>query len=87
MVILSAAAMFFYSIALILVTSRLFHAEGPNRRAVAGFAALGVILHAAALYQAIFTADGQNFSLTNVISMVNWIMLWRSLWCFPVSRS
>ncbi|WP_447017633.1 cytochrome C assembly family protein [Shewanella algae] len=74
MVILSAAAMFFYSIALILVTSRLFHAEGPNRRAVAGFAALGVILHAAALYQAIFTADGQNFSLTNVISMVNWII-------------
>lgn len=66
--------MFFYCIALVLVTSRLFHPEGPNRRAVAGVAAIAVILHAAALSQAIFTTDGQNFSLTNVISLVNWII-------------
>ncbi|MCP3127955.1 inner membrane protein YpjD [Shewanella sp. KJ2020] len=74
MVIFSASAMFFYCIALVLVTSRLFHPEGPNRRAVAGVAAIAVILHAAALSQAIFTTDGQNFSLTNVISLVNWII-------------
>lgn len=74
MVIFSASAMFFYCIALVLVTSRLFHPEGPNRRAVAGVAAIAVILHAAALSQAIFTSDGQNFSLTNVISLVNWII-------------
>ncbi|GIU41793.1 cytochrome C assembly family protein [Shewanella colwelliana] len=74
MVIFSASAIFFYSIALVLVVSRLFHADGPNRKAVAGFAAVAVVLHAAALSQAIFTGDGQNFSLTNVISMVNWII-------------
>ncbi|MFB2648147.1 cytochrome C assembly family protein [Shewanella mangrovisoli] len=74
MVIFSASAMFFYCIALVLVTSRLFHPEGPNRKAVAGVAAIAVILHAAALSQAIFTTDGQNFSLTNVISLVNWII-------------
>lgn len=74
MVIFSASAMFFYCIALVLVTSRLFHPEGPNRKAVAGIAAIAVILHAAALSQAIFTTDGQNFSLTNVISLVNWII-------------
>jgi len=74
MVIFSASAMFFYCIALVLVTSRLFHPEGPNRRAVAGVAAIAVILHAAALSQAIFTTDGQNLSLTNVISLVNWII-------------
>ncbi|GIU07357.1 cytochrome C assembly protein [Shewanella morhuae] len=74
MVIFSASAMFFYCIALVLVTSRLFHPEGPNRRAVASFAAIAVILHAAALSQVIFTTDGQNFSLTNVISLVNWII-------------
>jgi len=74
MVIFSAAAMFFYCIALVLVTSRLFHPDGPNRKAVAGIAAIAVILHAAALSQAIFTTDGQNFSLTNVISLVNWII-------------
>ncbi|GIU16104.1 cytochrome c assembly protein [Shewanella sp. c952] len=74
MVIFSASAMFFYSIALVLVATRLFHADGPNRKLVAGVAAIGVVLHAAALSQAVFTGDGQNFSLTNVISLVNWII-------------
>ena len=74
MVIFSASAILFYSIALVLVVSRLFHADGPNRKAVAAVAAVAVVLHAAALSQAIFTGDGQNFSLTNVISMVNWII-------------
>ncbi|MCE9677972.1 cytochrome c biogenesis protein CcsA [Shewanella sp. AS1] len=74
MVIFSAPAILFYTIAFILVVTRLFHAEGPNRKAVAVCAAIAVILHAAALYQAVFTGDGQNFSLTNVISMVNWII-------------
>ncbi|MDR8524770.1 MULTISPECIES: cytochrome C assembly family protein [Shewanella] len=74
MVIFSATAMLFYSIALVLVASRLFHVDGPNRKLVAGIAAIGVVLHAAALSQTIMTSDGQNFSLTNVISMVNWII-------------
>ncbi|MDD8059428.1 MULTISPECIES: cytochrome C assembly family protein [Shewanella] len=74
MVIFSAAAMFFYCIALILVTSRLFHAQGPNRKAVMVASSIAVVLHGFALSNAIFTLDGQNFSLTNVISLVNWII-------------
>ena len=74
MVIFSASAMIFYCLALILVTSRLFHADGPNRAAVTSVAAIAVLLHGVALWQAIFTLDGQNFSLTNVISLVNWII-------------
>ncbi|MCL1073634.1 cytochrome C assembly family protein [Shewanella dokdonensis] len=74
MVILPAVAMVFYAVALILVTSRLFHPEGPNRKLVTIFAAIAVVLHAFALYPAIFTDNGQNFSLTNVISMVCWII-------------
>ncbi|MGB0894980.1 MAG: cytochrome C assembly protein, partial [Parashewanella sp.] len=74
MVIFSASSMFFYCCALILVTSRLFHAEGPNRKAVVVVAAIAVALHGAALSEAILTHDGQNFSLTNVISLVNWII-------------
>lgn len=74
MVIFSASAMFFYCIALVLVVSRLFHSDGPNRRLVAGFAGIAVILHAAALSQAMFIGNGQNFSLTIVISLVNWII-------------
>ncbi|WP_144210156.1 cytochrome C assembly family protein [Shewanella donghaensis] len=74
MVIFPASAMLFYCVALILVTSRLFHAEGPNRKLVAIFASIAVVLHGIALSQTIYTADGQNFSLTNVISLVNWII-------------
>ncbi|MCL1079927.1 cytochrome C assembly protein [Parashewanella spongiae] len=74
MVIFSAFSMFFYCCALILVTSRLFHANGPNRIAVVAVASIAVLLHATALSEAIFTLDGQNFSLTNVISLVNWII-------------
>ncbi|MCL1068734.1 cytochrome c biogenesis protein CcsA [Shewanella olleyana] len=74
MVIFSASAMLFYCIALVLVTSRLFHADGPNRKLVAIFASIAVVLHGIALSQTIFTVDGQNFSLTNVISLVNWII-------------
>ncbi|MCT8985655.1 cytochrome C assembly family protein [Shewanella phaeophyticola] len=74
MVIFSAAAMFFYCVALILVTSRLFHAQGPNRKAVMVASSIAVVLHGFALSNAIFTLDGQNFSLTNVISLVNWII-------------
>ncbi|MGL4475363.1 MAG: cytochrome C assembly family protein [Shewanella sp.] len=74
MVFYSATAMLFYCIALMLVTSRLFHADGPRRSLVTAIAAVAVLFHGAALYQAIFTAEGQNFSLTNVISLVNWII-------------
>ncbi|GGP85674.1 cytochrome C assembly family protein [Shewanella ulleungensis] len=74
MVIFSAGAMLFYCIALILVTSRLFHVQGPNRKAVMIASSIAVVFHGLALSNAIFTVDGQNFSLTNVISLVNWII-------------
>jgi ABC-type uncharacterized transport system permease subunit len=48
--------------------------EGPKRHVVAIVAGVAVIFHGLALSQAIFTLDGQNFSLTNVISLVNWII-------------
>ncbi|NKF50958.1 cytochrome c biogenesis protein CcsA [Shewanella sp. WXL01] len=74
MVIFSTAAMLLYCVALLLVTSRLFHVDGPNRTLVTGVSAIAVGLHGFALYYAIFTPEGQNYSLTNVISLVNWII-------------
>lgn len=74
MLISSLAAMIFYCIALALVTTRLFREGGPNRSLVAAVAAIAVIFHGVALYQVVFTQDGQNFSLTNVVSIVNWII-------------
>ncbi|MCL1141434.1 cytochrome C assembly family protein [Shewanella gaetbuli] len=74
MVIFSASAMIFYCIALILVTSRLFHVDGPNRKIIMVISAIAVIMHGFALSKSMYTAEGQNFSLTNVISLVNWII-------------
>ena len=74
MIVFSAAAMLSYCLAFILVTSRLFHADGPNRKIIMLVAAIAVVFHGLALSQSIFTLDGQNFSLTNVISLVNWII-------------
>ncbi|MCL1123084.1 cytochrome C assembly family protein [Shewanella surugensis] len=74
MIIFSASAILFYFLALVLIASKLFHRDGPNRYLVAIVVAIAVGLHAAALSEAIFTENGQNFSLTNVISLVNWII-------------
>lgn len=74
MIIYPIAAMAFYSLALVLLTSRLFHAQGPNRPLVMSLATIAVIFHGIALYQSINTTDGQNLSITNVISLVNWMI-------------
>ncbi|MCL1107701.1 cytochrome C assembly family protein [Shewanella algicola] len=74
MVIFCSSAIFFYGLALMLVSSRLLHPDGPNRLAVTISAAIAVVLHAGILGHSIFMVDGQNFSLTNVISLVMWII-------------
>lgn len=74
MALFPISAMIFYCIALVLVTTRLFHEKGPNRKLIAIMAAIAIVFHAFALHKAIFTHDGQNLSLTNVISIVNWII-------------
>ncbi|MBR9726657.1 inner membrane protein YpjD [Shewanella intestini] len=74
MVVFSTAAMLLYCISLLLVSSRLFHADGPNRQLVMGVSAIAVGLHGLALYCVVFTPQGLNYSLTNVISIINWII-------------
>lgn len=74
MVFFCSFAILFYCLAFILVSVRLMHPNGPNRLAVSISAAIAVVLHACILGHVIFTADGQNFSLTNVISLVMWII-------------
>tara|TARA_R110002167_G_scaffold247863_2_gene453774 strand:- start:145670 stop:146458 length:789 start_codon:yes stop_codon:yes gene_type:complete len=74
MIICFASTIFFYSLALILVSSRLLHEDGPNRLAVTVVATIAVVLHAGILGHAIFSTAGLNFSLTNVISLVIWII-------------
>ncbi len=66
--------MIFYVIALIVVSRRLFRVGGPNRPLATAAGAIAVVLHAVVLSQAIFTPEGQNFSVSNVFSLVNWLI-------------
>lgn len=67
----SGIAIFCYSVSLIYVILGIFNQQGPNRKLITTFASAAVIMHCASLSQAIFTPEGQNFSITNVISLIN----------------
>mgnify|MGYP003663461656 CR=1 FL=1 len=66
--------MMFYVVALIVVSRQLFRVGGPNRHLTTAAGAIAVVLHAMVLAQAIFTPEGQNFSVSNVFSLVNWLI-------------
>lgn len=63
-----------YFMATLVVSQRLYHAEGPRLKLLFSAATCGVLLHMLGLSQALFTADGQNFSLINVSSLVCWLI-------------
>lgn len=63
-----------YAVAALVVTQRLYHAEGPRLKLLFSAATIGVVMHMLALSQSLFTADGQNFSLINVSSLVCWLI-------------
>lgn len=63
-----------YAFATFVVSQRLYHADGPRLKLLFSAATLGVLLHMFGLSQALFTVDGQNFSLINVTSLVCWLI-------------
>lgn len=63
-----------YAFATFVVSQRLYHADGPRLKLLFSAATLGVLLHMLGLSQALFTVDGQNFSLINVTSLVCWLI-------------
>lgn len=70
-----------YSLTLLWVAPTLVNLENtaiaskkPNISLVFGFGLLAVILHAATLYNELFLFNGQNFTITNVISLMSFIM-------------
>lgn len=72
--LLPALALLAYLIATFAIVLRLFHPAGPNFKLVFTAATAAVVLHMLALAAAIFTAEGQNFSLQNVSSLVCWLI-------------
>jgi len=69
-----ALALLAYVIATLAIVLRLFHPAGPNFKLVFSAATLAVVLHMLTLANAIFTVDGQNFNLSNVSSLVCWLI-------------
>lgn len=63
-----------YAFATFVVSQRLYHADGPRLKLLFSAATIGVLLHMLGLSQALFTVDGQNFSLINVSSLVCWLI-------------
>lgn len=63
-----------YLTATFIVSKRLYHVEGPQLKLLFSAAMAGVVLHMLGLSQSLFTAEGQNFSLLNVSSLVCWLI-------------
>ncbi|MDP4527939.1 cytochrome c biogenesis protein CcsA [Alkalimonas delamerensis] len=72
--LLPLLAMVAYAVAAGTVLNRLFHPAGPALKLTFSAACLGLVLHAIHLSSALFTAEGQNFSLLNVSSLVSWLI-------------
>jgi ABC-type uncharacterized transport system permease subunit len=72
--VFSLIALCAYGLAAFVVTQRLYHVQGPRLKLLFSAATLGVVAHMLALSQSLFTAEGQNFSLMNVSSLVCWLI-------------
>lgn len=57
-----------------VVASRLFHHQGPNRNLSASLALIAGGLHIYLLSQGIFQEPGQNMSMSNVASLIAWLI-------------
>ena len=71
---LPVLALLCYLVAAVIVSQRLYHADGPRLKLLFSVAIAGVVMHMLGLSQSLFTAEGQNFSLLNVSSLVCWLI-------------
>lgn len=72
--LLTTLSVLLYFFATGLITSRLFHHEGPNSKLARSLAAVALIAHTAVLYNDIIASSGQNLSITNVASVIAFLM-------------
>ena len=68
------SAALLYVMAAAVLIGKFVHHEGPNKRLALSLASLGAIAHIAFLIGVIIIAPGQNMSVTNVLSLVSWII-------------
>ncbi|MCV2885592.1 cytochrome c biogenesis protein CcsA [Aestuariibacter sp. AA17] len=63
-----------YCITALLMGMRLFHQKGPSFAVLWGFAAIALSAHLILLSQSILLEPGQNMSISNVASLVAWLI-------------
>lgn len=63
-----------YALAAAVLIGKFVHDEGPNKRLGLALASVGAIAHIAFLVNVIMIAPGQDMSVTNVLSLVSWIV-------------
>ncbi len=68
------SAALLYAIAAAVLIGKFVHQDGPNKRLGIAIASIGVIAHIAFLANVIIIAPGQDMSVTNVLSLVSWII-------------
>lgn len=72
--LLTALALIAYLVATGSVLLRIFHPQGPHFKTTFTAAVVGLVIHMLVLANILFTAQGQNFSLLNVSSLVCWLI-------------
>ena len=70
----SLIALVAYSLAAIVIISRLFHPKGPNLIIALSFASIAILAHSFQISQLIFEQSEINFNLPNVISLVSLVI-------------
>ncbi len=63
-----------YSLSVIVLMGRLFDKNGPNNILALSLAAAGTVTHILYLADMIMGVPGQNMSITNVLSLVSWLI-------------
>ncbi len=72
--IITIACTALYLLATGLISSRLFHQDGPKSTTARYVAIVALLSHAAVLYHDVNVYSGQNLSIINVASIIAWIM-------------
>ena len=68
------SAALLYALAAAVLIGKFVHQDGPNKRLGLSIASVGAIAHIAFLTNVIIVAPGQDMSVTNVLSLVSWII-------------
>lgn len=63
-----------YIVSAVNLAGRFLHSDGPRERFSRGIASFACVIHLSIIYFSVAAGDGQNMSMSNVLSLVAWLM-------------